>query len=205
MAMTAYVIEDLKSGIFWATAIQSISAVVGLFFLINYTRYTKRMKEIQMETRRAEVDPVFTLRSLGGSATAPTTPQMMNTSSSLPRNIHIKVRNIGKGPALRFKGWHGQVDPAFRLDQSKMLTRRLGDEDGDSSSFEVLANESAEMVFQRTEISKYWLCVLECEDAGGDKHQFQLIRIPQAGAIDPWLMVHGWSAILIRPKKRKVP
>lgn len=79
-----------------------------------------------------------------------------------------------------------------------MLTRRLDAEDGVSTSLEVLANEYAQMVFQCTETSKYWLCVLECEDIGGDKHQFQLIRLPQSAAVDPWLMVHGWSTILTR-------
>lgn len=204
MGMAIHVIEVLKSETFWV-AVQSISALAGIIYLVKYAGYTKRMMELQLETRRAEVAPVFTLRSLGGSANSPTTSQLTDASSSPTRNIHLKVRNIGKGPALRFRGWHGPVDPAFRLDESHMFTRRLDDEVGVSTSFEVLANESAEMVFQRAETSMYWLCVLECEDIGGGKHQFQLIHIPHPAAIDPWLMVHGWSAILISPRQQKAP
>jgi hypothetical protein len=192
MAITGHLVSILKSETFWV-GVQSISALAGIIYLIKYTRYTKKMMELQLETRRAEVAPVFTLSSLGGSATAPTASQVMDANSSPPRNIHLKIRNIGKGPALRFIGWHGPVNHAFRLDKSKMLTRRLDDNDGVSTSFEVLANEPAEMVFQRVETSRHWLCVLECEDTGGHKHQFQLIHIPQPAAIDPWLMVHGWS------------
>jgi len=190
--MTGYLVGVFKSETFWVAA-QSIFALGGLAILFKYTKYTKRMMELQLETRRAEVDPVFTLSSLGGSANAPATSQFTDASSSPPRNIHLKIRNIGKGPALRFIGWHGPVNPTFRLDKSKMLPRRLNDKDGVSTSFEVLANEPAEMVFQCVETSRHWLCVLECEDTGGHKHQFQLIHIPQPAAIDPCLMVHWWS------------
>jgi hypothetical protein len=188
-----HLLEVLKSETFWI-ALQSLSALAGIVFLVRYTSYTKRMMELQLETRRAEIAPVFTLSSLGGSANTPTASQITDASPSPSRNIHLKVRNIGKGPALRFKGWHGPVDPTFRLNESQMLKRRHADQGGVSTSFEVLANEAAEIVFQNAGTSRYWLCVLECQDTGGHKHQFQLIRMPQTAVIDPWLMVHGWSA-----------
>jgi hypothetical protein len=75
-----------------------------------------------------------------------------------------------------------------------MITRRPEDENGVSSNFEVLAGEFSEMVFQGIDMSSYWLCVLECEDTGGNRHQFQLIQIPEPAAVDPWLMVHNWSS-----------
>lgn len=188
--MTAPLVDALKSETFWV-GVQSISALAGIIYLVQYTGYTKRMMELQLEARRAEVAPVFTLSSLGGSASAPMTSESI---SSPPRNIHLTVRNIGKGPALRVSGWHGSVVDTFRLEESQMLKRRLDDEDGVSTNSEILVNESAEMMFQSTETSSHWLCVLECEDTGGQKHQFQLIRIPQSAATDPWLMIHGWSA-----------
>lgn len=102
MGMTAPIVAVLRSGTFWA-ALQSISALAGIIYLIKYTGYTKRMMELQLETRRAEVAPVFTLSSLEGSATAPITTTVTNATSLLTRNIHLKVRNIGKGPALRVR------------------------------------------------------------------------------------------------------
>lgn len=190
--MFVNVVNILKSEIFWVAG-QSIFALVGLLILFKYTQYTKRMMELQLETRRAEIAPVFTLSSLSGSANASMKSQTTDERSLPQRNIHMRVRNIGKGPALRFTGWHGPISPTFQLDKSKMLARRSVDQHGVSTSFEVLANEPAEMVFQLVE-SKHWLCVLECEDTGGYKHQFQLILIPEPAAIDPWVMVHGWSA-----------
>lgn len=184
--------EIIKSGVFW-TAVQAISALVGIIYLVRYTRYTKQMMQTQVDIRRAEVAPVFTLSSLGGSDNMPSALQTGNQETVRNRNLHLRIRNIGKGPALRFKGWHGPVNPSFRLKDSELIPRRSGDEDGVSSSFEVLASESAEMVFQWFDTRSYWLCVLECEDTGGNRHQFQLIHIPEPAAIDPWLMVHKWS------------
>ncbi len=193
MAVTTHLQHFLESETFWV-GVQSISALAGIIYLIKYTGYTKKMMELQLETRRAEIAPVFTLSSLGGSDNAFTTSQAATASSSPSRNIHLKVRNIGKGPALRVEGWHRMVDPKFRLEESKLVKRRSDDKDGVSTSYHVLANEPAEIVLERAEINKYWLCVIECEDTGGHKHQFQLIRVPQPAAIDPWLMVHGRSA-----------
>lgn len=184
--------EVLKSGIFWA-AVQAITAVVGIIFLVLYTRYTRKMMQIQVEVRRGEIAPIFTLVSLGGSENRPRAFQADGQESTRNRNLHLRVRNIGRGPALRFRGWHGRVDPAFKLRDSRIITRGPSEDDGVTTSFEVLAGESAEMVCQWVDTSSHWLCILECEDTAGNIHQFQLIRIPVPAAIDPWQMVHGWT------------
>jgi len=191
MLISAHLPCFLKSETFWVFC-QFIVALVGLIVVIMYTRYTKRMMELQLETRRAEIAPVFILRWIRASASQPMTPEVAESTSSPKRNLHLQVTNIGKGPALRFRGWHGPVDPTFCLEESYMLTRKPDYEDGASGSLNVLANETAEMAFQRTDKNKYWLCVLECEDTSGHKHQFQLIYIPRPAANDIWLMVHGW-------------
>jgi hypothetical protein len=184
--MATYLPDFLKSETFWV-AVQSIAAVAGLFVLFAYTLYTKRMRDstdrmlqLQLDTHRAEIAPVFTLSSLGGSDGG--------------RNLTVGVTNVGKGPALRFKGWYCPVDQTFQLVESKMLTRTIDAEDGVGSVFEVLANDPATMTFYRVDPNRYCLYVVECEDTGGYKHQFQLIHLPEPAAIDPWLMVHGWPA-----------
>jgi len=182
MALTSYVSALLRSQTFWA-AVQSIAAVLGLIGLFFYTLYTKRMMKLQLETRRAEIAPEFTLKELSGSSNVPPA-----------RNLHITVWNIGKGPALRLKGWFYPVESSLRLDKSKFLPRRATAEDGDISGFEVLPGALGIIVFQRIPMQGHLLCVIECEDAGRYKHQFQLIRIPEPAAMDPWLMVHGRSS-----------
>ena len=168
--------------------IQSAIAALGVVILLAYTLFTKRMKEstdrmlqLQLATHRAEIAPEFTLQTIVGSS-----------NSGAARNLGVTIRNIGKGPALRFKGWCVSVDASFALVEAKLLLRMPGAEDGTSSNFEVLADEVASTLFQRVDITKYLLCVLECQDTGGYKHQFQLIYIPEPAAIDTWLMVHGW-------------
>ena len=186
MATTCFP-DFLKSEIFWV-ALQSIAAVAGLLILLAYTFFTKRMKEstdrmlqLQLQMHRAEIAPEFTLRALGGSS-----------NQGTDRNLHITVRNIGKGPALRFKCWSRPVDPQLELVAKNILPRMPSAEEGMSSNFEVLADELANTTFQCVDNTRYLLCVLECVDTGGYMHQFQLIRIPEPAAMDPWLMVHGW-------------
>ena len=77
MAITAHLVDVLKSETFWVAA-QSIFALTGVVILFKYTKYTKRMMELQLETRRAEVAPVFTLSSLWGSASDPATLIQLN-------------------------------------------------------------------------------------------------------------------------------
>jgi hypothetical protein len=191
MAIAGYLLGILKSETFWVS-VQSLVAGIGLIFLIRYTRYTRRMMELQLETRRSETAPVLTLSCLSGSAGA---VSISNERPNPPRNLHLKVRNIGKGPALRFKAWYRPVDENFRLQDFRLLARSLNDLDGVSTSFEVLPNEPAEIAFQGIDPTRHSLCVLECEDTGGQKHQFQLIHLPRPAAIDPWFMVHGWSSL----------
>jgi hypothetical protein len=159
-----------------AAGVQTVTAVVALIGLIFYTKYTRRMKTLQQETRRGELFPALAVSDYKEDGVT----------------ISIGIRNVGRGAALDATFWHQFVGDEFKLDDFMLVrksifeTRFLGAlMEGEGATIELKISAY---------LRKKYLFVVDCHDVLGGQHQFRVLRHGEPGTkafeLQPW-MVHN--------------
>ncbi len=164
-------------------AVAAALALVGLFF---YTRYTRKMMQMQANTTRASITPILVTPGDVGFAT--TDLQLVKTTAGAHQPIVVRcrlsltVKNIGEGAALYVRGWCQPVSEKFVNNSSMILEKTAASRETDSfaylqkseSTTIQIENLSPEIQTQRAVI------VIEAIDVTSLRHQLQIIRSPSS-------------------------
>lgn len=171
-----------------ATAVAALATVLGLIGLFFYTRYTRRMMEMQESTARASITPVLVAQ--GDVKFAISRVEYSNPSAALIGREEgtireykgvLKIRNIGAGAALFLRGWHQSVSSKFVADGLSILGRAAQSKNASAALSELMHGEATTVIFEGLnpdELHQRWLFVVETIDQTNQRHQLQLLRTP---------------------------
>jgi len=148
-----------------AAGLQTITGVLAFIGLIAYTIYTRRMKNLQEQTRRGELFPTLAVSSYREEGA----------------RVIVGIRNVGRGAALNVKFWHQPVSNEFELDEF-MLVRKEPFLFGTVFLGALMEGESRELeVPVSTYLRSKYLFVVDCHDVLGGRHQFRILRTGEPG------------------------
>lgn len=190
-----------------ATAFAALVALAGLVGLYFYTRYTRRMMQVQEATARASIRPILVAQGIGGADLefSPLRTNWLPGSDALigrgPREIaeyktSLSIRNVGAGAALLLTGWHQKISEKFTDEPQRILNKTAQAKDAACGLTELLHGEVTTVTFggiNANDLDARWLFVIEAIDQTNERHQFHLLRTPVPGHT-PELsmsMVHG--------------
>jgi hypothetical protein len=133
-------------------SLMSLAALVGLVF---YTRYTKNMMKVALETRRAEIIPYVVVEK------------------RTPENIFVdqlEVLNLG-GPAVNCNLWQARVSDSFSIGSTF-----LEKPDGVIATFIGPIRKDAKITIRiEHNADQTFLTVLECRDLANERHQWHAL------------------------------
>jgi hypothetical protein len=141
-----------------AAGVQTVIAGLGFAGLIAYTAYTRRMKNLQQDTRRAELFPSLALASYKEEGTT----------------VIVSIRNVGRGAALDVLLWHQMVSDPFVLDEF-ILKREAPVETLFLGALSEGERQTVEITIS-TFLRNNYLFVVDCHDVLGGPHQFRVMR-----------------------------
>lgn len=148
---------------------------------------------MQMETRTADYTPIFTTREfirtpahLGYEKVGAITQSKTDPNLKM---IAMKVRNIGRGPAVLLEVWHQPITPKFPAGLIGVLTPTGPAEKGAIDLHELMPSEVAPIVFGPYDTRRRWLFVISCIDTIGGRHQLQIVA--EVDGTSQWSMMHN--------------